>query len=147
MVTSEVVTLSHAIERGAPIRASDITVERRPRAEIGRDTIADRDAVIGMAARNQLRAGQPLRTTDLMKPELVARGAIVTLHYQIPGISLTVRGKAMEAGAEGDTISVLNETSKRTLQGVVVGQNRVVFSPTSPRLAANLPPSKADAAR
>lgn len=141
VITSEVVTLSRAIERGAPIRESDIAIERRPRADIGRDAIADRDAVIGMAARNSLRAGQPLRSTDLMKPELVARGAAVTMYYQIAGISLTVRGKAIEAGAEGDTISVLNETSKRTLQGVIVGQNQVVVSPTSPRLAANLPPS------
>jgi flagella basal body P-ring formation protein FlgA len=141
LVTGEVVTLSHAIERGAVIRAGDIAVERRPRTEIVRDAVADREIVVGMAARGALRAGQPLRTTDLMKPELVARGAAVTMYYQIPGISLTVRGKATEAGAEGDTISVINETSKRTLQGVVIGPNRVVVSPTTPRLAANLPPS------
>jgi len=146
-LTAEVVTLTRALERGIAIRESDIAIERRPRAEIGRDLVAGPEAVIGMAARNSLRAGQPLRTADLMKPELVARGAIVTLIYQIPGISLTVRGKAMESGAEGDTISVLNETSKRTLQGVVVGPNRVVLSPTTPRLAANLPPSAPDAGR
>lgn len=141
VVTAEVVTLNRAVERGTPIRSSDIVIERRPRAEIAREAIADRDAVVGMAARANLRAGQLLRSADLMKPELVARGAMVTLIYQIPGISLTVRGKASEGGAEGDTISVVNETSKRTLQGVVVGQNRVVLSPTTPRLAANLPPS------
>jgi flagella basal body P-ring formation protein FlgA len=52
-----------------------------------------------------------------------------------------VRGKATEGGAEGDVISVLNEQSKRTVQGVVVGPGRVVVSTGSPRLAANLPPS------
>ena len=31
----------------------------------------------------------------------------------MPGIMLTVRGKAIEGGAEGDVISVLNEQSKR----------------------------------
>ena len=54
---------------------------------------------------------------------------------------LTVRGKAAEGGAEGDVISVLNEQSKRTVQGVVVGPGRVVISTSSPRLAANIAPT------
>ena len=54
---------------------------------------------------------------------------------------LTVRGKALEGGTEGDVISVLNEQSKRTVQGVIVGPGRVVISTGSPRLAANLTPS------
>ena len=41
--------------------------------------------------------------------------------------------------AEGDTIAVLNEQSKRTVQGVVAGPGRVVISASTPQLAANLP--------
>ena len=74
-----------------------------------------------------------------MKPELVQRNETVTLVYQVPGIMLTVRGKATEGGAEGDVISVLNEQSKRTVQGVIVGPGRVVISTVARRLAANLP--------
>ena len=56
-----------------------------------------------------------------------------------------MRGKATEGGAEGDVITVLNEQSKRTVQGVVVGPGRVVIAHRSPRLAANLPPAGSDA--
>ena len=63
-----------------------------------------------------------------MKPALVQRDESVTLMYEVPGVRLTVRGKAGEPGAEGDVISVLNEQSKRTVQGVVVGPGRVVIS-------------------
>ncbi len=66
-----------------------------------------------------------------MKPPVVLRNETVTLIYQVPGITLTVRGKAAEGGAEGDVISVLNEQSKRTLQGVVTGPGRVIV--TTPR--------------
>lgn len=142
-VTADVVTLSHAVDRGAIIKVSDIVVERRPRAEIGRDALNNRDQVIGMAARGNLRTGQPLRSADLMKPELVQRNETVTLIYEVPGITLTVRGKAIEGGADGDVISVLNEQSKRTVQGVIVGPGRVVISTGSPRLAANLAPASA----
>ena len=140
-VTADVVTLSHAVDRGAIIKVSDVIVERRPRAEVGRENVSNRDQAIGMAARNNLRAGTPLRAADLMKPELVQRNETVTLVYEVPGITLTVRGKAIEGGAEGDVISVLNEQSKRTVQGIIVGPGRVVISTGSPRLAANLAPS------
>ena len=86
-----------------------------------------------------MQPGRPLRIADLMKPEVVQRNETVTLVYRVPGIMLTVRGKATEGGAEGDVISVLNEQSKRTVQGVVVGPGRVVVSASTPRLAANLP--------
>lgn len=140
-VTAEVVTLARPVERGELLKEADVLVERRPRAEIGRDVITDRDLAMGFAARNSLPAGRPLRSADLTKPELVLRNETVTLVYEVPGIVLTVRGKATEGGAEGDVISVLNEQSKRLVQGTVVGTGRVMVSNGSPRLAANLLPA------
>ena len=145
--TADVVTLVHAVDRGALIKDSDLIVERQPRATIGRDTVSRADRVVGRAARVNLRAGQPLRAADLMKPELVQRNETVTLVYQVPGVTLTVRGKASDGGAEGDVIAVLNEQSKRTVQGVIVGPGRVVISTGSPRLAANLVPAEQDSKR
>jgi flagella basal body P-ring formation protein FlgA len=75
-----------------------------------------------------------------MKPDLVQRNDPVTLVYEAPGIVLTIRGKAAEGGAEGDVISVLNEQSKRTVQGTIVGPGRVNISNNSPRLASNNTP-------
>ena len=121
-------TLARAIERGEVLKAADVVVERRPRAEVGRDMITNADQAVGLAARGPMQPGQPLRAADLMKPELVQRNETVTLVYEVPGITLTVRGKATEGGAEGDVISVLNEQSKRTVQGVVAGPGRVVVS-------------------
>jgi flagella basal body P-ring formation protein FlgA len=119
-----------------------VLIERRPRAEIGRDIVNDQGQAVGLAARAALQPGRPLRVADLMRPELVQRNETVTLLYEVPGITLTVRGKAIEGGAEGDVISVLNEQSKRTVQGVVAGPGRVIISTGSPRLAANLPPGR-----
>jgi flagella basal body P-ring formation protein FlgA len=140
--TAEVVTLTRAVERGEVLKAADVVVERRPRASVTRDMLTNADLALGFAARATMQAGRPLRAADLMRPELVQRNETVTLVYQVPGIMLTVRGKATEAGAEGDVISVLNEQSKRTVQGVVAGPGRVVVSTGSPRLAANLPPHR-----
>jgi flagella basal body P-ring formation protein FlgA len=140
--TVDVVTLLRPVERGGVVKDGDVQIERRPRAEIGRDIVTDPEQVIGLAARNTLQTGRTLRLADLMKPEVVQRNEAVTLIYEVPGIMLTVRGKAAEAGAEGDVINVLNEQSKRTVQGTVAGPGRVVINTGSPRLAANLPPSR-----
>jgi flagella basal body P-ring formation protein FlgA len=143
--TVDVVTVLRPIDRGAVLKDDDVLVERHPRAEIGRDIVTDRDQAIGFAARANLQPGRPLRAADLMKPELVQRNETVMLVYEVPGIVLTVRGKAVDGGAEGDVISVLNEQTKRTVQGVVVGPGRVIISTSSPRLAANIAPTQSAA--
>lgn len=139
--TVETVMVSHTIERGAVLKAADLVVERRPRAEVDRDSIADLDQAAGQAARNTLRPGQPLRSADLTKPQIVLRNEMVSLVFVAPGLTLSMRGKALDAGAEGDTVSVLNEQSKRTVQGVVTGPGHVVVQSNAPRFAANIPVS------
>jgi flagellar basal body P-ring formation protein FlgA len=136
--TLEVATVVAPIARGATLKDADIVMERHPRRQLGRDVITNRDKAVGMAARTALQPGQPLRTAQLMKPLVVLRNEQVTLVYRIPGIMLTVRGKATEAGAVGDVISVLNEQSKRIIQGEVVGPGHVVVNTQARKLAANL---------
>ena len=53
---------------------------------------------------------------------------------------LTMRGKALEAGAEGDIINVLNVQSKRTVQATVTGPGRVTVAAAAPRIAAAVAP-------
>ena len=137
VATVEIATVARTIERGATLKDADVIMERRPRAEVGRGVVTDRGQAVGFAARSALQPGRPLRFAELMKPDLVQRNETVTLVYEVPGVMLTVRGKAIEGGAEGDVISVLNEQSKRTVQGTIVGPGRVVVGGSPRRLANN----------
>jgi flagella basal body P-ring formation protein FlgA len=137
--TVAVATVARPIERGEVLKQADVVIERRPRNTVGREVISDPDQAIGLAARNPMSPGRLLRAADLTRPQVVMRNETVTLIYQMPGIMLTVRGKATEGGAEGDTISVLNEQSKRLVQGLVVAPGRVLVANALPQLAANLP--------
>lgn len=120
-----VAVLLRSAARGDAIRASDIAIERKPRGQVGSDSIATIEDVAGLAARRPLRAGQQLRANDLMKPEVVRQNESVTITFDMPGLALTVRGKALETGAEGDVINVVNIQSKRTLQATIAGPGRV----------------------
>jgi flagellar basal body P-ring formation protein FlgA len=132
--TVQAAVLARGVERGEVLKSSDVVTERRPKAEAGGD-IADRDHAVGMQARRQLRAGQPLKAADLSRPDLVQRDQNVTLIYEAAGLYITVRGKALEGGTEGDVVSVMNLQSKRTVSGVVTGRGQVSISVATPRLA------------
>jgi flagella basal body P-ring formation protein FlgA len=133
--TVEAAVLARGIERNEVIKSSDVVIERRPKSEVGADGAA-RDRAVGMQARRQLRAGQAVRNADLAKPDLVQRDQSVTLIYETPGLYLTIRGKALEGGTEGDVVNVLNLQSKRTVSGVVTGRGLVSVAVATPRLPA-----------
>ncbi|MET4485666.1 flagellar basal body P-ring formation chaperone FlgA [Bradyrhizobium sp. LA7.1] len=128
--TVEVAVLTRDIDRADLLKSSDVTLERRPKAEVTGEP-ASRDRTLGMQLRRPMRAGMPIRVADIVKPDFVSRDQSVTVIYQVPGIYLTTRGKALESGAEGDTVSVLNLQTKRTLAGIVTGRGQVTIQGAS----------------
>lgn len=126
--TVDVVVPLRNINRGEIIQAGDIMIERRPRDMAANDTVVETSAAIGKSARRVLSSGQLLRTNDLQRQEIVAKNEIITVMYQAPGLMLTMRGRAQEAGAQGDIISVMNIQSKKVLQATVIGQGRVAVN-------------------
>jgi flagella basal body P-ring formation protein FlgA len=136
--TVEIPTVTRAFVRGETVRDEDIQMERVAKTEITSDVVRKSAAVVGRAARRDLRAGQPIRVSDLMKPELVGRGDTVTLTFDSPGVVLSVRVKALESGTEGDVIQVLNPQSKRTVQATVEGPGVVAVHSARTARAASL---------
>ena len=133
--TVEAAVLTRGVERNEVLKSSDVITERRPKGEVGGD-VAVRNRAVGMQMRKQLRAGQVLKVADLAKPDLVQRDDNITLIYESTGLYLTVRGKALEGGTEGDVVNVLNLQSQRTVSGVVIGRRQVAISIAAPRLSA-----------
>ena len=133
--TVEAAVLTRNVERSDILKSGDVVTERRPKAEVGGDA-AVRSRALGMQMRKQLRAGQAIKIADLAKPDLVQRDDNVTLIFESAGLYLTIRGKAMEAGTEGDVVNVINLQSKRTVSGVVIGRDQVAISVATPRLPA-----------
>jgi flagellar basal body P-ring formation protein FlgA len=130
--TVEVGVLTRSVERSDILKSADVVVERRPRAEVGSDAAA-RVQAVGMQMRRAIRAGQPLRVADLVKPDLVQRDQAVSVIFQTAGLYLTTRGKALDNGTEGDVVSVLNIQSKRTLTGTVTGRGQVTIQVATPQ--------------
>jgi hypothetical protein len=59
----------------------------------------------------------------------VRRGETVTLEYAAPGLSLSMRARALEDGAVGDSVRFLNTSSNRTIEAVVTGPGAARANP------------------
>jgi flagellar basal body P-ring formation protein FlgA len=64
----------------------------------------------------------------VQRPEAVERNALILMTYEQPGLNLSMRGKALAAGAVGDVIQVVNLNSKRTVEAVITGPNRAAVT-------------------
>jgi flagellar basal body P-ring formation protein FlgA len=134
--TVDAIAVDRTVESGEVLKTSDLTVLKRPKAQAD-SVLTDANAVAGLAARHELRPGQPLAAADVMKPQIVLRNDSVTIVFQAPGVTLTLRGQAQDAGALGDTISVVNTESKRVIQAVVSGPDRVMVGPVNTTLVVD----------
>ncbi len=137
----DTVVATRSLNRGDILRESDVTIEKRSKWEIPNDPMRDLSAAIGMAMQQNLRSGQPIRSSDIARPQLVKRGEPVLMNYQVPGIALTVRGKAEDGGALGDTVNITNIQSKRTVQGIVSGPGQVTVTSLTPQITVAHHPS------
>ncbi len=136
----DAVVATRPLARGDILREGDVAIEKRPKVEIQGDNLRDLAGAIGFEVRQQMRPGQVLRSGDLARPQLAKRGEPVLLHYEVPGIVLTARGKAEDNGAIGDVINVTNMQSKRVVQAIVTGPGQAKVTSLNPRIAtaANL---------
>ena len=135
--TVDAAVLTRNVDRSDLLKSADIVIERRTKAEVGNDA-ASREQSLGMQMRRPMHAGQPLRTADLLKPDLVQRDQSVTVIYESPGLYLTTRGKALDNGTEGDVVNVLNPLSKRTVTGIVSGRGQVTIQVATPKPAEDI---------
>jgi flagellar basal body P-ring formation protein FlgA len=120
--------LAKPVLRGDVVTSADIVMERRRRSDLGADTYLDTSRIVGNAARRPLPRGTLLREADIQRPEIIEKNATVTMTYDQPGIQLSMRGKALAGGAMGDTIQVQNINSKKTVEAIITGANRVAVT-------------------
>lgn len=85
----------------------------------------DLGAVIGMEARVVLYAGRPIFPDYLVEPARVQRNEIVPLVFRQSGLEMSTSGRVLDRGAVGDTVRVMNLSSKVTLFGTVQADGTV----------------------
>lgn len=124
----DVPVLRETISNGDIIGDGDIEyVEMRAEA-VNPDVFLKGEDMIGLTPRRIALAGKPMRDNDLMAPQVVERGEFVTMVFANNGLSLTAKGKALQNGAKGDNVRVVNTSSNKTIEGIVTGDREVTVA-------------------
>jgi flagella basal body P-ring formation protein FlgA len=130
LALTEVPVLRTGLKPGEIIRERDIEWVSVQANRLTRTTVVDSASLIGMTPRRAIRAQDVIRSTDLQTPVMVAKNSLVTIRLQTDRLQLTVQGRALEAGAEGDVVRVMNTKSNNVVSAVVVDNGAVVVVPT-----------------
>ncbi|EWY37166.1 hypothetical protein N825_21500 [Skermanella stibiiresistens SB22] len=121
----EVPVLTKRVKPGEVITAGDIGFTEVRMNRIGAELLRNADELVGQTPRRLITANTPVRARDIQQPQVVNKGALVTMVLQHKSMMLTAQGKALEAGADGAVIRVVNTMSNRTVEAVVTGPNQV----------------------
>ncbi|MGA3402732.1 MAG: flagellar basal body P-ring formation chaperone FlgA [Acetobacteraceae bacterium] len=116
---------------GTVVRADDVRLARVHVAMVHSEVLHVASDAIGLQLRHPIAAGQPFAVADVMRPSLVQRGSNVQMQLQSPGLSVLAQGVAMESGATGERIRVLNPSSHAVVAAEVIGPGRVRVTPDS----------------
>ena len=110
---------------GEIVRAGDLDWRSLPADRLAGDAVLDHNAIIGMSPRRALKAGEPVRGAILQEPVLVSKNALVTLRLATERMVLTAQGRALEPGARGEIVRVVNTKSRTVVSGVVLADGTI----------------------
>jgi len=79
-------------------------------------------------------AGAAVAGRDVSAPQVIKSNDVISLVFNDAGITLTLQARATSGGAVGDTISVQNVSSKKTIQAVVAGPGQAVVGPAADQM-------------
>ncbi len=105
------------LRAGTVLHLSDLTVES--------DDPAAFDGLVGMELKRAVYAGKIISASDVGLPTIIERNALVHLEFERGPLLITTEGRALDAGAKGETVRVMNLASKIILTAEVVGPNKV----------------------
>jgi flagella basal body P-ring formation protein FlgA len=132
----DVLVLVQPVRRGDIVREEDLNIIREARTKVPAGALTEVEDIVGKQARTTLRANAPLSRNDLQRPILIERGEKITVTYVMPGMKLTSRAQAMDTGAKGDVIDVMNLQSRRIVPATITSRGQVRVHATNPIVAS-----------
>ena len=115
---------TRTIRANAIIGETDVTL----RANMQSSGYARLNDVVGQEARVVLYPGQPIGVDDIGAPAIVTRNQVVRVSFFASGLHIMTEGRALERGAIGDRVRIMNLSSRATLFGQIQADGTIQVS-------------------
>ena len=124
--------VKNAMRQGDTIGRDDIDFIDMRASNVSASTIVDAAKLVGMSPRKGIAPLKPIAMSDIAMPIEVKKGEFVSMEMRSGAMVLTVQGKALDSGAEGETVRIQNPSSNHIVQATVTGPKTVsVAAPAS----------------
>ena len=114
---------THTLLPGDIVRPEDVVAQKIGRGAI--DPVPATTDVVGQEIKRRVYAGRDLTARDIGPRSAVKANTDVGVLWKDGALSLELQGRALESGALGDEVRVLNPATSRTIRGIVVGDATV----------------------
>jgi len=113
--------LAESVAAVRPVRAGNVIAESDLEIldETITGTVADIAEAVGKEAKVTLYPGRPIQTTQIGPPALVDRNQLVRMVYVSGPLSIATEGRVLDRAGIGESVRVMNLTSRQTVSGVV----------------------------
>lgn len=91
--------------------------------------LKDPGRAIGQETRTILYQGRPIRPMDIGPAAIVERNDLVALTFASPHLQIVTEGRALERGALGDRVRVMNLASRNTITATITAPGHVQVTP------------------
>ena len=125
VATAAVVVATRRLALGEVVGPGDLRLVRQRVERVRPGLASDPGQVVGKAVRRPVAEGLGFALADLSLPAVIEKNAAVTLVMEGPGMSMTAQGRAMASAARGETVAVMNLSSRAILEGEALGPGRV----------------------
>jgi flagella basal body P-ring formation protein FlgA len=119
-----VIVARHSLAAGEVLAAEDLEQRTQPSTSLPNDFISRLETAIGLTVKRTVPAGTVLVPAALVYPEVVARGALVTLIAGSGAIRVKSEGVALDGARVKERVRVRSQ-SGRIVEGVVEASGEV----------------------
>jgi flagella basal body P-ring formation protein FlgA len=119
----QVVVAATNLSAGQTLQRDMLKLERLDAEKVSRTHYLEVQGLEGQELIRALRAGDPIRLSDLRPALLVRRGDLVLMTVGSPKtFEISVKAEAMQDGKMGEQIKLRNTESGRSVSGIVTGK-------------------------
>lgn len=112
MLSASASVATEVIRAGDTVTAANISTENG-------SMVSSDNPLIGREVRRTVYVGQELSLDDTRPARLVRRNQVVTVKFVSGALEITTTGRAMSEATEGDSVPILNLSSKKIVSGIV----------------------------
>lgn len=116
---AQIPVLKNKTRNGDVISRHDIAWIEVPETMLTSDSVTSEAELIGLTPRRYIYEDKIIQKSDLQAPLIVHKGDQVTMTLSTGRLNVTAKGRALDHGAKGDTIRVLNKSSNRVIEAHV----------------------------